>query len=405
MKQAIYWTDFYIARLHGRAEVPKTMVLDRNDYRLTENDPSYQEFLLHILKTYHCLFVGYSFVDPAINRVFELMRETLPQPYPRLHLALLPSDCDPRLRAELARYNIETIEYDPANEHEALWASVRTAQREIRKLPREAPDKVEPIPGLKRFVASCYARLKLGRKAEPLREIVVEGIVAQAITDSGPQGTTRKALIRSLKKYLGLTDIQLGHLVAQAVDGLMARGLCIEDQESLICPPDSQQAFDFALETLVESVTNRLKVREGVEADRQLRRAIAEILHRLSMTRGWDLGAHFAGGYPSSTFEAWTQIQTVLESFAQDISPDRSKAVANAIFDLFRHPEDKEAELLADVGRVAFGVELVLNNTRSTAEQLFLIPEIVHPAAFLDRFEQDFFKSMAEVINRRENAP
>jgi len=378
MRQAIFWTDLYIARIHGRAEIPQTMVLDRNDYGRTKDDPSYQDFLLHILKTYHCLFVGYSFVDPAINRVLQVMRDTLPQPYPQLHLALLPSDCDPGLHAELAKYNIEVIEYDPTNEHESLWESIRAAQREIRTLPRKAPDKIEPIPGLRRFLASCYARLKLGRKAEPLREIVVEGIVAQAIVDSGPQGTTRKALIQSLKKYLGLDDSQLAPLVIQAVNGLMAQGLCTEDQESLICQPDSQRAFDIALETLVESVTHRLKVREGVDADERLRRLIAEIVNRLLITRGWDLGAHFAGGYPSSTFEAWTQIQALLERFAKDVSLDKSRAVANAIFDLFRHPDDKEAELLADVGRVAFGVELILNSARSTVEQVLLTPGIVY---------------------------
>jgi hypothetical protein len=378
MRQAIFWTDFYIARIHGRAEIPQTMVFDRNDYRRTERDPFYQDFLLHILKSYHCLFAGYSFVDPAINRVLQVMRDTLPQPYPQLHLALLPSDCDPRLRAQLATYNIEVVEYDPVNEHNSLWESIRAAQREIRTLSREAPDKVEPIPGLKRFLASCYARLKLGTRAEPLREIVVEGIAAQAIIDSGPQGTTRKALIQSLKKYLSLDDSQLARLVTQAVNGLMAQGLCTEEQESLTYQPDSQRAFDIALETLVESVTHRLKVREGVDADYQLRRSIAEILNRLLMTRGWDLGAHFAGGHPSSTFEAWAQIQAILKSFAKDISPNESSAVANAIFDLLRHPEDKEAELLADVGRVAFGVELILNNARSTVEQVLLTPGKVY---------------------------
>jgi hypothetical protein len=44
MRQAIFWTDFYIARIHGRAEIPETMVLDRNDYRRTEDDPSSRTF-------------------------------------------------------------------------------------------------------------------------------------------------------------------------------------------------------------------------------------------------------------------------------------------------------------------------------------------------------------------------
>ena len=378
MKRAIYWTDFYIARVHGRIEIPDSMVLCRDDYRRTEEDPSYQDFLLHVLTRYRCLWVGYSFVDPAITRIFELMCEVLPQPYTQLHLALLPSDCDPKLRGELARYNIEVVEYDPETDHEDLWESIKEAQRQIRTSPREAPDKVESLPGLGRFLASCYSRLKLGVKAEPLVEIVAEGIVAQEIADSGLKGTAKSVLRQSLRKYFGLADSQLDHVVTKAVDGLIEKELCVQDQDVLVCRPDKLKEFDVAMDTLVEGVDNRLKVREGVDADQRLRKSIVDIMHRLFLTRGWDLGAHFAGGCPSSTFEAWEQIESLLGTFAKRISPDLSKAVANAIFDLFRHPEDREAELLADIGRIAFGVELVLNNSRSIAAQLFLIPETLY---------------------------
>ena len=379
MKQAIYWTDFYIARVHGRIEIPDSVVLCRDDYRRTEEDPSYQDFLLHVLTRYRCLWVGYSFVDPAITRIFELMCEVLPQPHTQLHLALLPSDCDPKLRGELAKYNVEVVEYNPKIDHEDLWESIKKAQRQIRTSSREAPDKVESLPGLGRFLASCYSRLKLGVKAEPLVEIVAEGIVAQVIVDSGLEGTTKSVLRQSLRKYFGLADSQLDHVVTKAVDGLIGKELCVQDQDILVCRPDDKlKKFDVAMDILVEGVDNRLKVREGVDADQQLRKAIVDIINRLFLTRGWDLGAHFAGGRPSSTFEAWEQIQSLLGTFAKRISPDLSKAIANAIFDLFRHPEDREAELLADIGRIAFGVELVLNNSRSIAAQLFLIPETLY---------------------------
>jgi len=378
MRRAISWTDFYIARIHGRADIPETMVLDRNDYRRTEDDPDYQDFLLHVLKRYRCLFVGYSFVDPGINRVFQVVRETLPHSYTQPHLALVPSEGDPGLRAGLARYNIEVIEYDRANEHEVLWESIWAAQREIRRLPREGPDKVEPIPGLKRFVASAYARLKLGRKVEPLREIVVEGIVAQAIIDSGTGGTTRADLIQSLKKYLSLNDTDLSNLVTRAVDGLFMQGLCTEDQGNIVAQIDSQKDYDAVLESLVDGAAQRLKTREGVDADERLRGSIAQLIERLVLVRGWDLGAHFAGGHPSTAFDAWTQIEGLLQSLAKDVSPDESKALANAIFDLFRHPGDREAGLLADVGRIAFGVELVLSHARWTTAPGLLLPGTVY---------------------------
>ena len=377
MRQAIFWADFYIARIHGRVEIPETMVLDRNDYHRTDVDPYYQDFLLNILKNYRCLFIGYSFLDPAINRVLELMRKTLPHPYVKLHVALLPNDGDTRLHHELAKYNIEIIEYDSSDNHESLWGAIKSAQREIRTLSRIPPNKLEPVAGLTRFVASCYSRLKMGNKTEPLRDIVIEGIIAQSIIDSGPQGTSENALIQSVKKYISLSDYQMKELVRRAIGGLLTKGLCTKQEEVFKCQQTGQDVFDTTLGTLVNSIINKLKVREGVEVDQDLRASIEEIVNRLLLTRGWDMGAHFAGGNPSSTFEAWPQIQNAIENLTRSISPSRSKALANAIFDLFRHPEDREAELLADVGRVAFAVEIILNNARASL-QLFVVPEIIY---------------------------
>jgi len=378
MRHAVYWTQFYIARIHGRAEIPETMVVDRNDYRRTQDDACYLDFLLHVLKSYRCLFMGYSFVDPAINRVLEVMRDRLPAPYLQRHLAVLPSDSDARLRTQLAGYNIEVVEYDPADEHKVLWDSIYAAQREIRTSPRSAPDKVEPIPGLKRFVASAYARFRMGGKVEPLRGIVVEGVVAQAIMDSGSAGTTRADLIRTVKRYLSLSDAELGGLVTRAVDGLSAEGVCTADGSKILAEMNSQGAYDAVLKTLVSGAANRLKMREGVEADSRLRGAIGEVIERLLLVRGWDLGAHLAGGKPSSAFDAWSQIEAVLRSIAGDVSARESKALANAIFDVFRHPEDKEADLLADMGRISFALELVLNHARWTVVKPALLAATVY---------------------------
>ena len=64
LRQALYkWNSFYIARIHGRAEVPKSIVIATEDYDRLEQDSDYTEFLFHVLTRTACLFVGYSFVD------------------------------------------------------------------------------------------------------------------------------------------------------------------------------------------------------------------------------------------------------------------------------------------------------------------------------------------------------
>jgi hypothetical protein len=379
MKQAIFWKDFFIARVHGRAEVPTTMVIDADDYRrLLDQAPAYQEFLIHILKTYRCLFVGYSFVDPAIAKVFQLMRETMPPPYLRLHLALIPSNSSGPLEAQLAQFNIEALTYSADTEHSELWAAIRYAQQALQATDALPPDKQHATPLLKRFLASCYSRLQLGKRAEPLREVVVEGIVAQAILDAGPEGATTQTLTQSLKGYFNLRDSDLCALVSKALDGLSLSGICKEREGRLVCAAQHGQSLDAVLGKLTEGVVSRLAVREGVNADGQMREAIGQIIDQLLLSRGWDLGAHFAGGNPSDTFDAWEQIGTHIKSLATSLSGARSQALARAVFELFRHPDDNEASFLADVGRIAFGVELILNSARSTMAQGFLLPEILY---------------------------
>ncbi len=95
LKQAIYnWREFFIARVHGRVEVPRTMVLDVSDYQRTENDPDYVEFLVHILTRKICLFIGYSFVDPAMSRILEVVDLRVASGFPEAHAALLPRSAE-----------------------------------------------------------------------------------------------------------------------------------------------------------------------------------------------------------------------------------------------------------------------------------------------------------------------
>ncbi len=223
----------------------------------------------------------------------------LPKPYPKLHMALIPSNSDPKLNSELAKYNVEVIVYDADNNHMVLWESIKNAQREIRTLPRKAPNMIESIPGLGRFIASCYSRLAIGKRAEPLLEIIAEGIISQLIFDSGAAGISRNMLVESLKRYITLSETDLDSLVRDATIGLIDKGLCSKEKELYRCSVDDNQYFNIAMESLIESVLNRLRVREGLDIGDRLKTAINTALNKIFLIRGWDLGAHFAGGgYP-----------------------------------------------------------------------------------------------------------
>jgi hypothetical protein len=64
------------------------MVLDSQDYRRTEEDPDYTEFITHLLTRNSCLFVGYSFVDPAMTRILQIVEQRVAPSFGHLHTAL-----------------------------------------------------------------------------------------------------------------------------------------------------------------------------------------------------------------------------------------------------------------------------------------------------------------------------
>jgi hypothetical protein len=73
-KEAIFWKEFYIARIHGRAESPDSMILDSNDYARLYSDNEYQDFLRSLLLQHRFIFIGFSFIDPAISKVLDFLK-------------------------------------------------------------------------------------------------------------------------------------------------------------------------------------------------------------------------------------------------------------------------------------------------------------------------------------------
>src|SRR5208283_3961040 len=61
--------EAFIARIHGRAELPDSMVLYPSAYDQLLQNKAYKDFLATLLNERSCLFLGFSFLDPAIRHV------------------------------------------------------------------------------------------------------------------------------------------------------------------------------------------------------------------------------------------------------------------------------------------------------------------------------------------------
>lgn len=209
--------------------------------------------------------------------------------------------------------------------------------------------------------------------------MVTQGIIAQSVADAAPHGVTRAELQAAVRRHISLSDADVTPLVDSALAALTRDGQYELGNDRLIivgAPPAS--AFDEAIDKLTDSALDRLRVREGVTGTNADRLLIADVLRNLIMSRGWDLGAHFARSGDADSFDAWHEIEAALARAVAHHGGNRIRAIQFAIFDVLRHPSGSESDVLGDLGRIAFAVELVTSNSRSVIAQAPLLPDTIY---------------------------
>ena len=128
---------------------------------------------------------------------------------------------------------------------------------------------------------------------------------------------------------------------------------------------------------LVDGIVNRLLVRNNYEVGGDVRVAIDKILEYVIITRGFDLGAEFAGASPCGDLNPTSTIEVAIKKYLPEYWADKKALILEAFIDLLRRPEPAEERALAELGRLSFGIEIVLKAGRSTIYSLSL-PEIIY---------------------------
>jgi hypothetical protein len=93
--------------------------------------------------------------------------------------------------------------------------------------------------------------------------------------------------------------------------------------------------------------------------------------------RAWDVAAHFAG---SGTRLA-TDLSVAVGRAVEDNSRGRKSAlpaIKDGIVDMLTAPEDRETPILAEIGRAAFGLQLVLATPRQALFRKHALPETIY---------------------------
>lgn len=404
MRHEGFLTDFFIARIHGREEVPEEIVLETRHYESLEKDTVYQDFLHNLFLRRKCLFLGFSFVDPAINSVLELIKRR--GVFPKLHDAVAPAGAD-ELVHRLAAANIEVLLYDARDHHAVLWGAVELASSGKVELSRgPAGRRLSAFETARRLLAVCYTRARLGKGIIALRTLVVEGIVVSLI-DSGERSAA--ALRSHLREFLAVSDAEADVLIQEAVSGLKAKRILEGDADLLKLTIDIPEAVSMPpIKLLVQGTLHRLMVRDRYEPKQEVVSSLGPIVEEVIVLRGWDLGAEYAGAHVEEEINPLPTIQKAVERHIPNTAKDRKRQIADALLDLMRRPSPKEEGALGELGRLAFGIEVVLQSGRSTMyattfpDTVYLDASVLMPAITTGHPYRDAYWNAIKTV--QENA-
>ena len=338
--------DFYIARLHGRAELPSSIVLDELDHNELLSNQVYLDFLVHIFTNYSCLFIGFSFSDPAITHILQFIETRLSPNYPKMHSALLSSDTDDEFKDKLANFNINTIFYDPDYDHYALWQGIKLASREIpNALKREKPKPEFPLLPIQKFLATSYTKLKLSNKIQPLRDVVIDGMLLTLLRESPTKSISIEYGVNELHRLLKIPKEDSKVLLEQRIDFLLGEeSIAYENDyiKLLSSKLANESAHDLTddINILVRGVENRITVRHGGKVFPELTDAANKSIEAVLLARGWDLGASYVGAEEGSSLDITSTIKASVEKFSDNLLSSDKDNLYFSCFDLFQNPNE-----------------------------------------------------------------
>lgn len=376
--------DFYIARIHGNADAPNSIILTEKGYEYIRKNETYQDFLLNLFQTRPCLFVGFSFLDPAINSVLSTYQRKAHRIFEVEHSALIPAGmASAELAERLSSLNARTVYYDPKDGHKALWEAFKYAARKIadRTSGSKEVGREESLVenAFHRFLSFTYAQLRMSRDTGPLLEQARDGIIYSIINESNESGCKLEQLVNGLKDALLLDDEEAHKLADEGIVRLFKeKQIKVRDDLYRVSESRSDSEFEHSLERLTKGILDRQKVqfdKNPLESDPD---AIRDALEHLFMIRAWDLGAHYAGGGGGYRNDILEVIRSTYASAQNNLLEDRLKSLSLSTVALLQSPTDDEAECLAEISRAAFSLQLVLSSPRQSLFKAHALPQRIY---------------------------
>jgi hypothetical protein len=373
--------SLYVARIHGRIEVPSSIRLASAELAALEHNAAYQRYLEHLFTRRQVLFLGFSFLDPAIVAVLRAVRTSSRSMHGQEHFALVPSDASADFLLELEKHSIRKVLYDPREHHRELWDAIWEYSNDQHKA-RQAHSDVRDVPFAvaRKYLATAFARARMGRQREPLAQAIAEGIVSGIIQNANEGGVSESDLVSRLVEELSLNIDAARSLVAQATTSLGRDGLCKVESDaqghSIFRPQKVGVAlYDSAIERLIDGCVNRYVLTERGTDSPEVRLLLKDLFGLLLLERGWELGAAYAARRMPEDVDVGKLVDSL---DARNLRPSELSRLIRSIENILTRPDDEEAEILAELGRTAFGLELLLEAPHDAAFLRRTLPEKIY---------------------------
>lgn len=412
-KQVQWSNQPFVARIHGGTEYAPSIILTSAHFQEVAQDDLYKDILVNLFTRKNVLFVGCSFTDPAVRAVFDIVHKQYGATPPGLHMALIPEGGDNDFITQLNRMNVEVVRYSPEDKHQALWDAIASCSGD--KQPTQVNSKtsaspISPFTAVKRYLASCYARVRLSGRLHPLREAIVEGVVSSIVQSHSSKGIPEDSISNLVHRELGIDVESTSSLVQVALERLADEKLCRRHNDgevkkvTWIGKTDDANTLDSAVDLLVKSAFNRAVVQEGLRPMQEVQDALKNFFKDLILQRGWDLGASYA----SNSVPEGVDIQKLLYQSCTFLSHKEIESLNRVCLALLSEPTEEEAKILTALGQASFALELVIQCPRNTLFHSNVLPQTIYLDANVlmpaITYGHPYFDIYTETINRLRKA-
>lgn len=378
-KQAQWEDSLFVARIHGAAEVPSSIILSERQFSAVLEDENYQQFLRACFVHRNVLFLGFSFYDPAIRNVFEDLDRQFGAATPGRHMALLPDSSGAEFLQKASRLNIEVANYSDAENHKELWEAIDEFRASELRVPI-VTGVIRPLGPAKRYLAACFARAKTRDKSRALKEALIEGIVSAMLQEAAPKALSRMELLEKVRVNLGLKKQASQNLVDSAVRSLVDARLCRKMKEKQVTmfawqgDRSDGDSLDVAIGKLSQSLEQRALLQEKWRMEERLSKGLPMVFSHLVRTRGWDLGASFAAGRAPEP----VSVESVIDECDLPLSTFDRERLLRVFLMMLQNPTEDEARILGELGRVSFALEMAFQTPQSTLLHSAILPHKIY---------------------------